>query len=209
MVVTKDGDLELYALHDTPTHTPWSTRGDLALGIGTSYKVIRGLHETEPPPEPWEFGAPVPGHSTPHSITKNLLHEDHPPRGRTATPIAPLFGRGDEDGFPALGKGAANLAATRPMNTRNHSPAAIGTKLFEYAATARGTASTLPARGDSAKQKARSQSRRTRDTSPTRAHSDSVIQHVVDGDISMVMRKRVARGYGLVDVCCPSFGRVT
>lgn len=47
MVVNKDGDLELYAIHDTPKQLAWSARGDLALGGGLGLKILEGYKEGE------------------------------------------------------------------------------------------------------------------------------------------------------------------
>ena len=81
MVVNREGDLELYAVHDTPVHNPWSARGELALGIGRSYAVLPAFHDAAPPPEPWELdiAAPPPPPQTPHS---DRAPPDDGPRGR-------------------------------------------------------------------------------------------------------------------------------
>jgi len=47
MVVNRDGDLELYAIHDTPKQLAWSARGDFALGAGLGLKVLEGYRESE------------------------------------------------------------------------------------------------------------------------------------------------------------------
>lgn len=46
MVVNKDGDLELYAIYDTPKQPIWSSRGDLAIGAGAGLKIIGDCHNT-------------------------------------------------------------------------------------------------------------------------------------------------------------------
>ena len=200
MVVTKEGDLELYAVHDTATHTPWSSRGDLAIGLGRSYTVIPGLHEPEPPPEPWELTTSSYPHSTPRSIQKPLLHDNNPARGRHGAPIPTTFGRGDDDGFPALGGGArnvANLSATRPgTRSRALSPEARRNKFFDHTGvTKRNLVSPSPGRSDTgSKGRHRSISKRHW------GYPESSVQHVVEADISMTMRKRVVQGYSLVNV---------
>ena len=204
MVVTKDGDLELYALHDTPTHTPWSARGDLALGIGKSYTIIPGLHEPDPPPEPWELTAQSYPLATPRSMQRPLLHDDAAARGRYGAPLPATFGRGDEDGFPPLAGSAresANLSATRP-GSRMLSPAGWKNKYFEHTAPVKRAirSAASPARAESLKAKRRSMSRKNRDTSPMWGNLEASAQHGVENDISMTMRKRVVQGYGLVNV---------
>ena len=47
MVVNKDGDLELYAIHDTPKQIAWSSKGTLALGAGLGLKVLEGYNDEE------------------------------------------------------------------------------------------------------------------------------------------------------------------
>lgn len=211
MVVNREGDLELYAVHDTPIHTPWSVRGELAMGIGRSYAVISAFNEPDPPPEPWEIDIIPPTltqHQTPHSVDRPLLPEDLPARGRGhATP--PMFGRGDEDGFPALpvsAKAQANLAATRPNPIRAYSPAALKHMHFEHGAVAkRLDVSPSPGRTDAALRtalgKSRAVNRRSKASSPVWGQSaETTMQHVVEGDISIVMRTRVIQGYGLLSV---------
>ncbi|KIP06122.1 hypothetical protein PHLGIDRAFT_107382 [Phlebiopsis gigantea 11061_1 CR5-6] len=208
MVVNREGDLELYAVHDTPIHTPWSIRGELAIGIGRSYALIPAFHEVDPHPEPWELdvapAVPTQQH-TPHSIAKQLASEDVPVRGRGLT-SPPMFGRGDEDGFPALpvsAKVQANLAATRPNPIHAYSPAALKYMRFEHGAAAkRLNVSPSPARADSALRtalgKSRAVPRKVRALSPIWGRSaEAAMQHVIEEDISMVMRKRVLDGYGL------------
>lgn len=47
MVVNKEGDLELYAIHDAPKQTVWSPRGDLAISGGDGFKVVSPSQESE------------------------------------------------------------------------------------------------------------------------------------------------------------------
>ena len=181
------------------------------MGIGRSYALIPAFHETDPPPEPWELDIPpaVPTQQhTPHSVAKQLIADDAPTRGRGhASP--PMFGRGDEDGFPALPvsvKAQANLAATRPNPIRAYSPAALKHMRFEHGAAAkRLDVSPSPARADGALRaalgKSRAVPRKARTQSPVWGRSaEAAMQHVVEDDISMTMRKRAIDGYGLSSV---------
>ncbi|KAF8634265.1 hypothetical protein AX17_004222 [Amanita inopinata Kibby_2008] len=45
MVVNKEGDLELYAIHDATKQAVWSPRGDLVIGGGNALKVVSGPHQ--------------------------------------------------------------------------------------------------------------------------------------------------------------------
>jgi hypothetical protein len=47
MVVNKEGDLELYKIHDAPKQTVWSPRGDLAISGGDGFKVVSPSQESE------------------------------------------------------------------------------------------------------------------------------------------------------------------
>ncbi|OBZ70568.1 hypothetical protein A0H81_09441 [Grifola frondosa] len=194
MVVNREGDLELYSVHDTPKHSPW---------------------KHSPPPEPWDILMhPSASVSHPHS----LEDQSSPSRGRSTTP-PPAFGRGDADGFPALNsppsRPQANLAATRPgrererEHDRTFSPAVLRHSHFEHTTMSKGAhgrahvasgtprAYTLPLNGGSAKVKHAHS--RAREAPAGRGRAEIVIQHLVEEDISMVMRKRVIQGYGLVN----------
>ncbi len=60
MVVNRDGDLELYAIHDTPKQLAWSARGDFALGAGLGLKVLEGYREGENDDEEEKFAPEEP-----------------------------------------------------------------------------------------------------------------------------------------------------
>ncbi|KAK0452344.1 hypothetical protein EV421DRAFT_1768424 [Armillaria borealis] len=214
MVVNKDGDLELHAIYDTPKQTSWSARGDLAIGAGLSYCVLSAVKDVETPPEPWDILKDDPesqGKSNPPSRSQSRRGRERtiplPDPDKSATP--PLFGRGDEEGFPPLTGGiaatktTANLAATRPEK-RSFSPASL-----------RAHDQHLEANSGPLK---RSLSRPRNDTGVT---SDKLagaagrsyligrslsrgkkqplksVAAVIQADISMVMRRRAIRGYGL------------
>lgn len=121
MLVNKDGDLELYAVHDTPVHPAWSARGDLALGVGCSYTVVPGITDMTRPLEPWEILAYP---SRPGSHAQSLERPDfgvssfggRRSRLQSESPShsvpPPTFGRGDEEGFPALSPRRRSLQGT-------------------------------------------------------------------------------------------------
>ncbi|THH28339.1 hypothetical protein EUX98_g5852 [Antrodiella citrinella] len=194
MVVNKEGDLELYAVHDTPTHTPWSPRGDLTLGVGRSYRIIHGFHTRDKPPEPWDIPSSAPP-SAAHSVERSS-GRDHSAGNNSPT----LFGRGDEDGFPALSvpRLKTGLAATRPGIGKAYTPAALKGLHFEHVAPPKqvngqdhGSVSGLRSK--------HSHIKRGRDASTKRVEPTDTMQHNVEGDISMVMRQRVIDGYGLIN----------
>lgn len=106
MVVNKEGDLEVHSVHDTPSNCSWSPRGDLSLALGTSYRFFSTPKRTDSSPNPWE----VPFlHKRSREVSvgsKGQTGDDDQSRnrGRSQSLVSPpTFGRGDEDGFPALG----------------------------------------------------------------------------------------------------------
>lgn len=222
MVVNDSGDLELYAIHDTPKQAPWSARGDLAIGAGQSYKIVAGFCETEPPPEPWNLPTAqghYPAPRTESLARSDRTREDSVVRGRSKnfSPTAP-FGRsggGDEEAFAVLGgsaTGPTNLAATRPGKSRTFSPASFRHYQFERSVERssfrmeedvpppRAGAVDQLAQGIAESSRARSRrSGRGKSASRVRKHSRG-IQQLVEEDISMIMRDRAIHGYGLSNV---------
>lgn len=269
MLVNREGDLEVYAVHDTPKHSMWSSRGSLAIGAGQSYRVIPGFDPAaeEDMDEPWDTPlSPTTATANRHQHHKaNSLSSQHPQkpssrsrsvqgleehdslphesslvRGRVrgigvgVVPPAPatipvLFGRGDEDGFPALAvtsttaQQQTNLAATRPGRSRTFSPASLrhlggpvgrsgGSR---SASRSRGKAKGvwIGGKGEGAENggegDVRGMNQRNGETKrrPSGGEhvsakkkergKDGVVERVVMEDISMVMRRRAVRGYGI------------
>lgn len=232
MLVNKDGDLELYAVHDTPVHPAWSARGDLALGVGCSYTVVPGITDTTRPLEPWEILAYP---SRPGSHAQSLERPDfgvssfggRRSRLQSESPShsvpPPTFGRGDEEGFPALSppptKPTGDEPPSRSGRRRTHSPSALKQLHFEHTGTGktryayssqgkkhRGDQDVQPVHFNTSMPTPRTvtlalddgevRAKPTRKSGPLKA-----LQHVVETDISMVMRQRAIKGYGLVYVC--------
>ncbi|KDQ55662.1 hypothetical protein JAAARDRAFT_180432 [Jaapia argillacea MUCL 33604] len=213
MVVNKEGDLELYAIHDNPKYAPWSSRGDLTVGCGKSYRILSGFEAKEIPPEPWDI--PIMSTSTSHPVSplaQDLSPDAYLQKGRRQSKVgAPLFGRGDEDGFPALGtsmfREPANITATRQSKRRTYSPASFrGLRLDTATPTGDGisklagfTSSTF----DHAPQvisesSSRHVSHREKSASRGRKHTNlEMVHNMIENDISMTMRRRVIQGYGL------------
>ncbi|KAJ7163782.1 hypothetical protein C8R43DRAFT_988631 [Mycena crocata] len=266
MVVNKEGDLELYALHDTPKQAIWSSRGDLAISIGQSYRVFPGIMDDEEMEQEFiqqreressleqfrhaqQQAAMLAERS--RSITtldsKSVDSSRIMERGRAPLPPSgfesppALFGRGDEDGFPALGTVGATvvpttprprdtslasairsvaptgISATRPgsgSKSRTFSPASMRRYPYETSTQSRSlskagqqqdinpsrteqSSEIVPASTDNAiKNRGRPK------TANRGAHSRSLsknrgVEHIVEDDISMVMRRRCLRGYSV------------
>ncbi|KAI0645993.1 hypothetical protein C8Q79DRAFT_911480 [Trametes meyenii] len=225
MLVNKEGDLELYAVHDTPVHPAWSSRGDLAIGTGLSYTILSGITDTAPPPEPWDILATYPFRSGSHAHSPERLDmvggltsgraRLHPESPSTSVP-PPTFGRGDEDGFPALSPPPTRFTdqtAARGGRRRTRSPTASQRHLhFEYGASRKGHGASQGRKhhGDNERQNSHTLVSSTTPKTAALALEDGSkssrklvslagLQHVVEGDISMVMRQRAIRGYGLVN----------
>jgi hypothetical protein len=165
IVLSKNGSLELHALHDTPKQVIWSARGDFTFGAGQTFKFFPGFHDAGTLAKPLDG---VSGHETEQA-------QSHQPRGvssirsrgrsKPRKPSPAMFGRGDEDGFPALGAASTkvpdqalnDIATTKPgkLKTNHH-------HLHQHAGS---------------------------------EHSRS-IDHFVEDDISMIMRRRALQGYG-------------
>lgn len=224
MVVNREGDLELYAVHDTPKQAVWSARGDLAIGAGQSYRIIPGFNEDEPPPEPWDVQTNSQYQFKPELISRSRSGQPREEsiartRGRSKPgtfPSAPMFGRGDEDGFPALntsssvipgqGHGQTNLAATRPGKSRTYSPARLRNYHHHFEPSRNsGDYNHSPARpgieANGLTSRGRSHhSHDEKSTSRGRKQVLKAINRIVEDDISMVMRQRAIRGYSLGNV---------
>ena len=225
MVVNKDGDLELYAVHDTPKQAIWSSKGDLAMGAGTNLKVFHGYDDQAEVlslfPEfsngmaPSYDYPPLDSHPKPQSIPSRDMSEA---RGRSSQPStmhppgpmrgpAPMFGRGDEEGFPALTPQPqpTGLSATRPDRQRVYSPVST-----------RKQKSDRPRQSNAEGQRSRSRTDTILNDDAESIDQDegrgpalkkklevkkTGIAGVVQDDISMVMRRRALGAYGLSRVC--------
>lgn len=125
----------------------------------------------------------------------------------------PLSGRGDDGGFPALGSivTPTGLSATRPGKPRTYSPASMrkfgNAERDDFGSWRR---SCSPGRTPTVQRVGGESRSRGRDSSPSTARrkhkgrregKTKGINHIVEQDISMIMRRRVLRGYGLSKVC--------
>ncbi|KAK0434712.1 hypothetical protein EV421DRAFT_1989354 [Armillaria borealis] len=173
---SQDGDLELYAIYDTSKQTSWSARGDLAGLFLLMWDILKDDSESQAKSNP-------PSRSQSRRGRERTIPLPDP--DKSATP--PLFDRGDEEGFLPLSGGiaatktTANLAATRPEK-RSFSPASLRAHDQHLKANSgplkRGTSDKLT--GAAGKKQ------------PLKS-----VAAVIQADISMVMRRRAIRGYGL------------
>ncbi|KAH8119136.1 WD40 repeat-like protein [Phellopilus nigrolimitatus] len=216
IVVSKEGDIEMHEMHDVPKHTAWSSRGELALGAGTQFRVFPGYHESEPPPEPWELEANIEASWGTHNSSKgrsNLLGSQTNVNDRR------VHRRNSGDRPSELGSSIrrSSLTATRRANGGTYSPASIRQYAKDHPVSQDGLAtpsldqhglsfSEAP-RDDSSPQEITSQlgnkNKRvdlSRSASRGRKRlSDALSPTIIKTDISMVMRSRVLQGYGLLN----------
>lgn len=105
MVVNKEGNLEVYSAYDTPSNCSWSHRGDLSLALGRSYRVFSTPKDVGSSPNPWDVPLLHRRSRDASAGSRGQTGDDDQPRnrGRSQSLVPPAtFGRGDEDGFPAL-----------------------------------------------------------------------------------------------------------
>lgn len=225
MVVTKDGDLEMYAIHDAPKQLVWSARGDLGFGCCVNLKTIPGLPDND-------FDADIPLSTAGYRLAPGSRgsrsrsarpRDDSLIRGRAgksqslppaAPPIATpaLFGRGDEDGFPALPSMLApaptGLTATRPQKGRTYSPSALRKYQNHEQVDQQPTAQSsvrqlslsrepLPMSGEHGLIGEKLESEKVKKRIKSRDGKNKELISTVEDDISMLMRRRAILGYGL------------
>ena len=204
LTVNATGEIELNTIYDTPKQAVWSARGDLAFGAGISYGLIPGGVEQEQVSK-----------TDAASISKQTVDDNGPPPA--------LFGRGDEDGFPALGHeskaGHENNKYGPETKERESTPAEnppIQRPALRYTPSELRVYSTEHNQYINAQEQEAQATRDARHRSdsepPTRMQEQARIRRirhqrvsgvssVVQNDVSMLMRTRSLRGYGLSDVC--------
>lgn len=230
MVVTKDGDLEMYAIYDAPKQSVWSARGDLAFGSGVNLKTIPGLPDND-------LDVDIPLSTPGYRLGGNSSELGRGSRSRSARPrdeslirgraaksqslpplvppiVSPaLFGRGDEDGFPALPSmtpsAPTGLAATRPQKGRTYSPSALrkyqsheqGDQQQTGQSSARQPSLTrgdsIPMSGEHGLIGEKLESERARRRPKGREGKNKEVIATIEDDVSMLMRRRAMLGYGL------------
>jgi hypothetical protein len=223
MATTRDDDLETANIHDTPIHVQWSARGNMAIAVGSAYRIFSSVRPGEIVPEPWSIQPAIVSEGTDSAGFSAFPIEVS--RGRSSRPSLhqPTFGRGDEDGFPALTSAgpspkpsprskASPLPGQKPKEgtvspAHRSVPASPYLKGTAELPSSSGPASLAPPSpmfgsghiADTSKVSgSNASSSRTRNSvgrSWRRAMDRT--QALVDEDISMVMRRRVIMGYGL------------
>lgn len=220
-------------MHDTPSNCSWSHRGDLYLALGTSYRILSTPKHSGFCPNPWEVRL-LHKHSREISASSKEQADDDDQsrnRGRSQSLVSPpTFGRGDEDGFPALSatllKSALDAKRTQenalngihlpPSLSRRSAAVTRAPSLRDLRAAVKMQAAveeppqteTLdrPANADKLADldldlEKDSQFIRSSGTETSSQQSAyQKLRQVLQGDISTIMRWRATKGYGLSNV---------
>lgn len=225
--------MEIYSVHDTPSNCSWSHRGDLYLALGTSYRIFSTPKHTGSSPNPWEVPL-LHKHSREASASSKEQPEDEDQsrnRGRSQSLVSPpTFGRGDEDGFPAL---SATLLKSALDAKRAQGSALDGISLPPSLSRRSAAVTRTPSFRDlrtTAKMQATAEEPLQMGTLVQSTNADKLadldlnlekdpqfirpsvldqssqpsayrkLKQVLKGDISTIMRWRAAKGYGLSNV---------
>jgi WD repeat-containing protein mio len=233
VVINRDGDLEVYSVHDTPSNCSWSQRGELYLALGTSYRIFSPPKHPGSNPNPWEVPLLHKNSREVSAGRKEQTGDDDQSRsrGRSQSLVSPpTFGRGDEDGFPALSatllKSALDTKRTQrsaldgislpPSLGRRSAAVTRAPSLRDLRATAKmQAAAEEPPRAETPVQSANADKladldldlekdpQFVRPSGTERSSQQSAYQklrQVLQGDISTIMRWRATKGYGLSNV---------
>ncbi|KAL5528601.1 hypothetical protein ACEPAF_7737 [Sanghuangporus sanghuang] len=201
VVVSKEGDIEMHEMHDAPKHTIWSSRGDLALGAGTHFRIFPGYYDNGPPPEPWELMGNL---EDGEHVDAKVLHDDGSrPQSRNGYDGRRTARQSRRDDNKSSLR-ASSLITTKKSVGRAFGPAAIRGYALDKS-TSRG-AEAEQSGSDSVAMPAKSvldaanASRSIHNDNVSGARARNLYKSapsIIETDISMVMRSRVLRGYGL------------
>ena len=237
VVVNKEGDLEVYSVHDTPSNCSWNNRGDLSLALGSSYRIFPTPKHVGSSPNPWDVPLLHKQSREASSANKGQTGEDDQSRNRGRSQslgFPSTFGRGDEDGFPALSatllKSALDAQRTGhpqgnnldgiplPPSLSRRSTAvtrAPSLRDLRTAAKIQAVVEDPPPQAETLVQATNADKLADLDLDlekdPQFIRSSGInqspqpssfqkVRQVLQGDISIVMRWRAAKGYGLSNV---------
>ena len=222
IIVKREGDIEMYAIHDTPTNPVWSPRGEMMVGVGVFCSFLPGIRESGPPPEPWDISI-IPD-ATENYREKSVERHGKEKQSRPRSRIVPSddsekdFSNPDFNEFPILSTivSGRSTSAKRHSKTRTFSPASIQRfPLDEKRDRSRDVSRAREAETTSIPSHDTVVSHRRTHSSGRYAKGDTArgsskirhtrlpefgIDRVVERDISMEMRSRIIAGYGLQSV---------
>lgn len=196
MVVNRAGDLELYAVHDTPKQAVWNSAGDFLYGAGRGLRVVEGCEKRQM----FDEGAADPrSHGTANG--RGGGGEEQEPWGLESLDLelASKFGPERDHSHP---RGAGQRRQKdkererergRPKHSHQYQHSdEEGRKHSRHDQYHRQSSHK---NHDADKRAASSSRKRRSENNGWRAFVG-----VVEGDISMVMRNRAILGYGLSKV---------
>lgn len=191
MMVTQTGALELYAVHDTPKQSSWSSRCDMLIGTGRSLLLLPAFQGSEPIPEPWETKQ---GLASPRSRVNSEHSQDVPStRGR-------VHSRGhstaDNHEFPPLSP-KSKLNPSVLNASRNVSATSKHSMFYHFDYSRGDDRRSKPVTKESEGNEFHPSAKSARGYDFSLDHPIRGIQRVVEEDISNMMRLRAIHGYGL------------
>ncbi|KAI0305481.1 hypothetical protein B0F90DRAFT_1808734 [Multifurca ochricompacta] len=192
---TRKYDLETANTHDTPIHVQWSPRGSMAVAVGSAYRIFSSVQPGEIVPEPWSIVPAVVSEGVDDTGFGNFPIDVSRGRSPRSSWQQPTFGRGDEDGFPALTSARPSPKPRQKRVLKCGASFFPGPTSLAPPSPATGSVHII---GTTKLTENNVASSRTQNASgrPWRRAIDRT-QALVDEDISMSMRRRVIKGYGL------------
>ncbi|KAF8493614.1 hypothetical protein JB92DRAFT_2998338 [Gautieria morchelliformis] len=188
-VVTKDGDLDMQTMCDPP-QPRWSSRGELSIASGQSYQVYQPFRD-EPVAEPWTL---VP----------------HAPRSQMTSPYGSVRVRKEGSKEPVNSRDVSGGMLLNVHSPRTYSPASMKYFTLDKSpapdATPRPGQFLLRPENEPSEKRGRPSQKEeqktfSRSLSRGKLSSDErSSRRVITDDISMVIRRRVLKGYGLENV---------
>ena len=184
-----------------PPEPRWSCRGELSIASGLSYQVYQPFRSDEPVPEAW-----------------SIVPKD--PRSQMTSPYGSLRGRKEALEEPVTFRDGSGGMQLNVHLSRTYSPASMRRFTLDKSpapdATPRPSRFALRPENELSEKRGRSLQKGEQKKSFSRSQSRSKLssderssRRVITDDISMVIRRRVLKGYGLENVGLPWFLKFT
>ena len=208
-VVNREGDIEIRSFHDTAQIPLWSARGDLAIGAGLSYRILPGVTDTAPPPEPWDISQLHDlNDDAPTETSRDRGAETHHRRTASSKPESRTsFGRDEKDGFPPLIPSRSESVHTRSISAKEKSPSSLRRIAIDLQKKAESSGKEIQSIhvDQEIEVSRRSETVHLRRPKAHKLHTDQIAGSIVADDISMYIRWRAIQGYGPTNVSFLSF----
>jgi hypothetical protein len=175
MVVNKEGDLEMYAVHDTPKQVQWSARGELCIGAGLSCSTFPG-YAPEIVADPWNASYEGGGTAMPQDARRR--------------PAPLMTSNSEQRSEDMVMTSSVVLSSSLRDSSTGHNLSSPWVYRHEGQPY---DAATQPT------DESHATTESTKGISNINA-GNLTWNHAIEHDISMVMRSRAMQGYGLSDV---------